>query len=356
MKILICSCWLFFISTIGITNAVAIGATNPVVSEINGNVVNTAQFILSGAGFGQRSSSPVKWDSFDQGTSGSELSGWKLFRDNDSSGQSYPKYSNKRSRSGSLSGEGSFLGSQYNCSAYIEGLDLPEIYVSYWVYIERVSGVASRNVKLTRVISGIPTFNSGGPSIGSTGFYAENQNWYSFNGVNSGDEKWGNLVTEGAWHRVELYGKISTPNVANGKRGYWMDHQEVDYDGSYMTLTSNSDATSYGNVLLPFYVAHSPGGSYKLYYDNVYIDSTRSRVEIGNAANWDECTLREVQIPTAWSNSSITLTANTNSFSNGTAWVYVVDADGKVSPGLPITIASSSGQSAPAAVQGFGKN
>jgi len=45
-------------------------------------------------------------------------------------------------------------------------------------------------------------------------------------------------------------------------------------------------------------------------YDDLFADNTRARVEVGDASTWSGCSQREVQIPTAWSGSSITIDVN----------------------------------------------
>ena len=86
------------------------------------------------------------------------------------------------------------------------------------------------------------------------------------------------------------------------------------------------------------------GGGF-LGFDDVYFDNTRARVEIGNVSSWEACTHREIQLPTAWSDNSITITVNQSSFKDGdTAYLFVVDADGNVSNGYPITIGGGGGE------------
>src|SRR5690606_18426184 len=60
--------------------------------------------------------------------------------------------------------------------------------------------------------------------------------------------------------------------------------------------------------------------------DYVYIDNTWSRVMIGNAPNYDDCTVREIQVPTSWTNTEISVTTNPASLPSGTAYLYVIDA------------------------------
>jgi len=74
--------------------------------------------------------------------------------------------------------------------------------------------------------------------------------------------------------------------------------------------------------------------------DDVYIDRTRARVEIGNASSWETCTRREIQLPTAWSATSVTIDVNAGRFvADDEAWVYVVNAAGEYNYyGVPVTI------------------
>jgi len=83
--------------------------------------------------------------------------------------------------------------------------------------------------------------------------------------------------------------------------------------------------------------AYITGNAYE-YWDNLYIDNTQARVEIGNASTYATCTHREIQIPSAWAAGSITVTANTGSFADGAAYLFVIDGDGTASAGYPITV------------------
>ena len=66
------------------------------------------------------------------------------------------------------------------------------------------------------------------------------------------------------------------------------------------------------NVWVGQYLGHDAddlcagiGDSYA-YWDDVYIDTTQARVEIGDAPTYAASRHREIQLPTAWSDSSIT--------------------------------------------------
>jgi len=95
------------------------------------------------------------------------------------------------------------------------------------------------------------------------------------------------------------------------------------------------------------------GTKEKVYIDDPYIQvGTQARIEIGDNVTWVNCTHREIQIPTAWSSSSITATVNQGSFKNGdSAYLFVVDGDGNASNGHPITIGGNAPPSPPSGLQ-----
>jgi hypothetical protein len=80
----------------------------------------------------------------------------------------------------------------------------------------------------------------------------------------------------------------------------------------------------------------SPAGS-QFWADDVYVDTTWSRVMIGDAPVFSACTVREIQIPTAWTDQSISIIANVKAYPAGKPkYLFVVDQTGTASPGLPL--------------------
>jgi len=69
-----------------------------------------------------------------------------------------------------------------------------------------------------------------------------------------------------------------------------------------------------------------------------FADSTRARVEIGDAPIWSDVVVREPQIPIEWSNTEIRFTVYEGRLAPlGTRYVYVVDKDGNVNElGIPL--------------------
>jgi hypothetical protein len=82
------------------------------------------------------------------------------------------------------------------------------------------------------------------------------------------------------------------------------------------------------------------------YYDDVYIDYTRSRIVLGDAPFYEDATHLEMQIPTYWTSDAIRFTTNTGSFAEGeSVYLYIIDENGSVSnngKGREVSISSSS--------------
>ena len=86
------------------------------------------------------------------------------------------------------------------------------------------------------------------------------------------------------------------------------------------------------------------------YFNDIYFDKSLARVVLCNASSYSNCTVREPQIPSAWSNTSITTTVNLGALpESGTAYLYVVAPDGSVnSQGHPIVIGGGVAMTPPA--------
>jgi len=155
--------------------------------------------------------------------------------------------------------------------------------------------------------------------------------------------EWGTgpTLTPGQWHRIEVWADASKNNFSVAVNGVaaW---QKSNWLNSSLLL--NGHTLDYPNMLdNSSRDAACPATGY-YGFDDIFVDFTQARVEIGDAATWTATRKKEVQIPSVWSASSITVQVNTGEFSPGqTAYLYVVDASGAVnSQGIPITIGGSS--------------
>jgi hypothetical protein len=138
----------------------------------------------------------------------------------------------------------------------------------------------------------------------------------------------------GAWAKVEMELKYS--NRSDGYIKLWENGVlKIDYRGTTDRLPGSARTEGIGG-----YARNYPRTSNWRYFADVYLDYSRARVILGNAPTLEASTVREVQVPAAWSNDRIAVSANLGTFNAGqVAYVYVVDANGFVNQaGLPVTI------------------
>jgi len=170
---------------------------------------------------------------------------------------------------------------------------------------------------------------------------------------NGGD---GNLNRD-QWNRSEMWLKLSTPGVGNGVLGFYSNLvlDETTSSGSSVaaaphpqtwnalpTRGSADTGDMIEQVMLPFVGMDNIGtnNAYYVYVDNLYIDSTPIRVEVGNAPSYASCTERVVAPATAWSTTSITASAPTGRWSDGqTVYAFVIGSDNQPYSGpFPLTV------------------
>ncbi len=313
----------------------------PAVSQINGELVHQGQVQIFGAGFGQKSpAAPMVFDNFEGGTPGTRIGGgWYT---SSARPDYYPTYSDVMSRR--LDGQSArlnFTDGNYNSTLALVHLEelmgnpqLP-LYVSGWFY-NTTTGAPSRNVKLISFRGG-PTGSMDAPEL-RCDFYPATSGGHIY-AVDCDDtglmQDWGlgNEMYSNAWHRLEAYEDVQTGYTLWRDLGEW---------GTISGVLHGQDCY-FRNLYLMHYFATdtgTPRPSMEFYWDELYIDTTKARVELGDAATWAACSHREIQIPSAWSNDSITINVNQGSFQDGQpAYLYVVDGTGAVNQqGLPVTM------------------
>ncbi len=119
-------------------------------------------------------------------------------------------------------------------------------------------------------------------------------------------------------------------NSGNGSYQWVRNGTQVQ---SESTLTNGTTlGKNYGRLIMIDNftdIFNPPASGDRVWLDDLYADDTWARVMIGNASTFAASTVREIQIPSAWSNTSITITVNRGSFTNlNNAFLYVIDASG----------------------------
>ncbi|RKZ14830.1 hypothetical protein DRQ53_10600 [bacterium] len=166
-----------------------------------------------------------------------------------------------------------------------------------------------------------------------------------------------NLPQPGTWCRAEIFLQASDVDVANGR--FWLSINKPgeprkiidNWVDGLLTHTSEccSDQTnSWQHFVLHGYWDDNGGDFHDeeaaIYYDDVYLQfNGTARVELGNAAQFENCTQLEIQELRQWGDSEIVIELNHGAFTPGSdTWLYVVLDDGTVSNSMPARLKADS--------------
>jgi hypothetical protein len=161
------------------------------------------------------------------------------------------------------------------------------------------------------------------------------------------------------WHKMAVYYKKSSARNANdGQCRIWWDNKLV-FDwlphfqnpgnnpptapGYPITGDFDTDGKDLaGDWAVGNYFSSASGQTWAD-FDDVYLDHSQARVELGNAPMFSECSFMETQVPVSWSDGSVRVAVNTGAFPSGArAYVYVVDGQGRANAqGFPVALGTS---------------
>lgn len=306
---------------------------------------------------------PILWEQFDDGTNGEKVSTrgvWQDYTDG-------ARYNSTQPYSGTLSaynfvqyGDGYPAG--FSTSYYVFPNPSDEIYMTYMF---RHDGTDYRTGvdKSWRLGADVASPYHGGPGqvalsdsyimyhSGVTAIYPADDNGTGryFSAPEFGSSN---------YTRHQAFARYSSPaGTSNGYIWAAVGNQEK----TFANLNNRPDGYDHEFRLLLLGLMHDEGSLnaeeyHHMYIDDVYIDNTLARVEIGNASAWSACTERVIQIPTSWNSNgqSITATLNQGAFPDGDAYLYIVNADGEVNEnGWLINLGGSSDITAPNAPSGL---
>jgi len=317
--------------------------SEPAISGVNGSVAEDNSITISGNGFGQKPTptpQPWLWDTFEKngpdggyvGANQAIIGQWEV-----GEGSNAVRYSSAKSHAGSRSAWHPFKNGIYNVSLS-KNATFSKFYMEYWFYVDRVDN-NSRNFKPWRLYGKDDTItyryglgcNYQNMNIDDTSCKMQHTYWV------------GKPVDDGVWYHYQVYFKESDPATTQTGRviQYSNDRKQGDKMTKDWDITAQTRCAA-DRHLSQLRIGHYWGldaagscaanGGADIYVDNVYIDNgTWAHIELGNNADYDSCTVREVQIPTAWSDSSITIKVNQGNFNKGeAAFLYVVDDNGNV--------------------------
>jgi hypothetical protein len=343
----------YFLTVIFMLIAGAVFA-DPSIDYISGACAHGDTILISGSGFGTKNAAaPKKYDDFESGTPGNALGNGWIYDGGDDEVTEYSALPSSR-------GVGEVCTRQYYWSWNIEdptkrctgvhlGLSTPwaengdaAMYLSGWVYAyESHPDSGSHSTKWLQVQgpeeeSGYPQYRLGGSSGGS--WYQEVYNSNASHGGNPMSYDFSTPFNEG-WQRHEVY--IYFDDVV-GTSGVFKNWVDLDLGANQTGLDAMKHADCGAErFLISWYYGMDSGTSdnayANVYWDELYIDDTLARIEIGDNATFGSCTHREIQIPVTWATGEATAVLNRGAYDIGdTSYVFIVDSSGYRSSGEQI--------------------
>ncbi len=356
----------------------------PTITGISGTITNGQTVSVSGSGFGTKTAAaPVAFGDMENNSLNARIGSWSSTHNIDSVSSSFQRNTHSaHSAYCNVRRDVVNVGDDFDC-AFSGGSDAPQWYAQYWFYTEPgfswSSGPnANQNNKIFRMWSAGSNLNNlriqsanhvdvvveaadeghGGWGTGwqpVTAQYACADAAFGhpcitdYWSIYPGSTQWTNFETDmgpGVWHQFQFEMKSSSVDTPNGVLRWWVDGKLI-FDHSDITTRTASNPSNMRPLILGIEAIHNSGGDGAIghyYLDDAYIDNTWQRVEIGNNATYNNCTLKEIQPATAWADGSISFTVNQGSFADGsTGYVFVTDANGTRNTGYQVTFGASGG-------------
>lgn len=334
-----------------IWSSAAMGA--PIVDIANDGqpLVDGATVIIQGTGFSSKTNGqPMVWQDFEDGSNGAELSStgfWRISSDNATGLR--PKFDNGSSRDGGgLNALLTYPPSSQRDIIFRQDLDIrpgEKVFVSVWIRSSFAGpdNPSAKQWKLMRLSEG-PYNSDTYPDLyfdwNRNGFYAAFRD-------GSGDIRTSCMTSPSqtdymsppspnTWFNFMIQARMeSGVGACDGYAKIWYNGRlEMDFDHA-KALTDETDS-GWDEIWLGEYVQENTV-TYTSRFDDVYIDDSWARVEIGNNSSYGSCTHREIQVPVSWNESNISLEVNQGSLpSNTDLFLFVVDESGNASGGHPI--------------------
>ena len=334
----------------------------PAINSVEGTINDGETITINGSDFRTKTiSEPLRYDDFEDGIAGSIIPSNEVWRTDETPALTWSdevvrvsgKLSAKQSYNTEYRSAGFYLSEPHSSEVTdIIPFGTQELYVSGWFWFKMWGGLSNNTKFINMGVPDTPGLGNNGwqtridgyPKSGSGHLYAHLSDDCTSKGtddktqyVHDYNANVENVFRpDSAWHRGETYLRIGT----NGYRDVYIDGVKIgEIKGGF-----TSDDTEIEYLLIGHYFDLKGTGSPQAvrYWDELYVDVTQARVEIGDASTWDACSHREIQVPTEWSDGSITFTANQGSFETLVGkYLFVVDADGNASEGKLLASAAT---------------
>jgi len=350
------------------------GETNPdsdtdriEISSIVGPFRDGEEITILGAGFVEKSHAAPFRSSYDHPVASMNFQQTQTFDDNwGIAGEAMVTLQNSFQRVSSrdyvrleYSSESYYGGDGYSAGVQTDLPQLRMVYVAWWDYLQADFDLShmstgSCNIKWM--------YNSPGQAPhAALQFCSESRiRATSHVGGETSEEQDANLdipVGGGFYARPLSWSSEYLPPFGQWNFVEWiiyLNSEPLTYDGWTELRVNNqriykvTNIDEFGDDPVGFFSFIRFGGNYGYdesgtvqyrHYGDIYIDDTLSRVVVGDIETYQDCSHLELQVPTEWTNESITVTANQGSFSAGDhVYLFVIGPDGIASDGFPITI------------------
>lgn len=337
----------------------AFAFADPLVSGIEGEITDGQTITVSGSGFGTFDGRIISWDDFEDQKVGQTVHGSPSKIGADWSTQygyvgEAIVFDSTRAVSGDTSVKIDWSKQPVpgiKAFGWNGQRPISRIYISYWRFMEGdYSQADADNHKQFYLFGSNNEFPQFMPLIPAGSWH-----WHIYNNVGSSrssglgtknSEGWGWGNTNKEFQRWEWHVELNSPvDSYNGIVKGWMDgvlgFDFADYRVRVVDGTFDD-----------FRLGHMAGGfvdTAKAWFDDVYTATTPARIEICAVSVWDECgktKVLQIPQPEKWRDNSVTVTIrDANRFGGQAGFLYVIDADGNVSP--PYSLGPSTAPKAP---------
>lgn len=317
--------------------------TAQTITQIEGVFENQAQMVIRGTGFNNKSEPrAVVWDDVESGQFSADWSSSGNLRVTDNSRHPNSDYCGTINFQGSggdgdlgyFTAPGSSLGARW--------------FVQYWFMLDENFDWGSDTYGGTNTnLANVKFFRMWNPGNIDENFFINIHGWGSsavyyaeyvsapqggsaFSGFR---QNW----TKDVWHCIQIEYAESSVGGNDGQFRVWFNGQLEVEDLDLMTREDYPDLKR--PFIVGFYDAWNDSGTDRddFYIDDVYVDRTWARIEIGNNVHYGDCTSREIQPVVSWSSNEITVDVNVGSlWANAETYLFVVTDDGSVSSGFPL--------------------
>lgn len=342
--------YLFLLAAFLFFSTPCVAAPTVELVENKGNTLN-----ISGAGFGLKTpAAPILWENFEDGAVGDYLpttGKWVAMDKNGGEFSSTFAYSGNLSAYNRVTGNSISGGLGNFNTSYFTFPGTDKLYYSYQWRME----LGNYDVDFDYSRAVVKAGRMGG---GDSPYNGEGTMYISAQGESSGgnlirydagdgfiDTGWHNHNDYKIWHRHEMFKSLSNPSgTNNGQVKVVFDNNDTQVELNDVITRKTGYSFKHESVLLGLMAeVNSEGYSsltdVRFYVDDVYVDKTMARVEIGDSESFNDCTRREPQIPYFWDDNKISVSVNNGSFVFGdNVYVFVVDENGIASDGYQITL------------------